>query len=86
MLEVGKQAGQFFELRVDHQGRKSYALKSLEQYSKEHSNREQPSKKYFAATTLPEIISTYPSIRKDAKQADLDKGTCSFIVMSAGLT
>ncbi len=61
MMDVGKQAGEFFETRRDVEtGRgKSYRLKSLEQYGREHNCVEQPSKKYFKGTLLPEIIQAY---------------------------
>jgi dual specificity protein kinase YAK1 len=82
MLEVGKQSGQFFETVLDSYGNKTYRLKSMEQYSKEHNTQEQPSKRYFQATTLPEIIKTYPIVRKGSKQADIDKGTQLFLLVS----
>jgi dual specificity protein kinase YAK1 len=52
MMEVGKQAGEFFE--TGEQGARK--LKSLEQYSLEHNTTERPSRKYYKGTTLPEII------------------------------
>lgn len=73
MLEVGKQANQFFAPHVDNYGTKRFRLKSLEQYSAERNIREQPSKKYFSATTLPDIINTY-AFRKDAKPQEIEKG------------
>ncbi|KAG8631908.1 hypothetical protein KVT40_001048 [Elsinoe batatas] len=73
MLEVGKQSGEFFEKAHDEFGRRSYRLKSMEQYSREHSTKEQPSKKYFTASTLPEIIKTYPMPRKGMKPAEIDR-------------
>ncbi|KAI4106876.1 MAG: hypothetical protein LQ339_002848 [Xanthoria mediterranea] len=45
MLEMGKQSGEFFEKTHDEYGRRSYRLKSMEQYSREHGSKEQPSKK-----------------------------------------
>lgn len=74
MLEVGKQSGEFFEKTHDEFGRKTYRLKPMEQYSREHGTKEQPSKKYFSATTLPEIIRNYPMPRKGMKQAEIDRG------------
>jgi dual specificity protein kinase YAK1 len=76
MLEMGKQAGEFFEKRhdVDDYGRRTYHLKSMEQYSREHGTKEQPSKKYFQATTLPEIIRSYAMPRKNMKQSEIDRG------------
>ncbi|KAI1131495.1 kinase-like domain-containing protein [Nemania abortiva] len=73
MIEVGKQAGDFFEKRQDEYGRKSYHLKSMEQYSRERSTKEQPSKKYFQANTLPEIIKTYPLPRKNMKPSEVER-------------
>ncbi|KAF4553652.1 Protein kinase domain-containing protein 8 [Elsinoe fawcettii] len=73
MLEVGKQSGEFFEKTHDEFGRRNYRLKSMEQYSREHSTKEQPSKKYFTASTLPEIIKTYPMPRKGMKPAEIDR-------------
>lgn len=79
MLEMGKQSGQFFEKTQDEFGRKSYRLKSLEQYSREHNTKEQPSKKYFQASTLEEIIRSYPMPRKNMKQAEVERGTFPFL-------
>jgi dual specificity protein kinase YAK1 len=69
MIDVGKQAGEFFETRRDSETgqRKTYRLKSREQYSREHNTQEQPSKKYFKGTLLPDIIQSY----------DRDKGSSS---------
>ncbi|KAI0393673.1 kinase-like protein [Xylariaceae sp. FL0594] len=73
MIEVGKQAGDFFEKRQDEFGRKTYHLKSMEQYSRERGTKEQPSKKYFSSTNLSEIIKTYPMPRKHMKQNEIDR-------------
>ncbi|KAB5557969.1 kinase-like domain-containing protein [Coniochaeta sp. 2T2.1] len=73
MIEMGKQAGEFFEKRSDEFGRKTYHLKSMEQYSREHGTKEQPSKKYFQQSTLPEIIKSYPMPRKNMKQQEIDR-------------
>ena len=60
MIEVGKTAGEFFERPGSEPGqRHNYKLKPIEQYSREHNTQEQPSKKYFKGTTLPEIIQSY---------------------------
>jgi dual specificity protein kinase YAK1 len=77
MLEMGKQAGEFFEKTQDEFGRKSWRLKSMEQYSREHNTKEQPSKKYFQANTLEEIIRSYAMPRKNMKQAEIDRGKFS---------
>ncbi|OJJ46575.1 hypothetical protein ASPZODRAFT_1974451 [Penicilliopsis zonata CBS 506.65] len=73
MLEMGKQSGEFFEKSHDEFGRKTYRLKSLEQYSREHNTKEQPSKKYFQASTLEEIIRSYPMPRKNMKPAEMER-------------
>ncbi|KAI9793065.1 MAG: dual specificity protein kinase yak1 [Peltula sp. TS41687] len=73
MLEMGKQSGEFFEKTHDEFGRRTYRLKSMEQYSREHGTKEQPSKKYFQATTLPEIIRSYAMPRKNMKQAEIER-------------
>lgn len=74
MLEMGKQSGEFFEKTHDEYGRRTYRLKNMEQYSREHNTKEQPSKKYFQATTLPEIIRTYAMPRKNMKPAEIERG------------
>ncbi|RCI13926.1 hypothetical protein L249_7931 [Ophiocordyceps polyrhachis-furcata BCC 54312] len=73
MLDMGKQAGEFFEKRQDEFGRRTYHLKSMDQYAREHNTKEQPSKKYFQASTLPEIIKSYPMPRKNMKQVEIDR-------------
>lgn len=87
MLESGKQTSQFFEFHPpsptfpqqssfsspSSQG--SWKLKSLERYSKENSVQELPSKKYFSASVLGEIIRTYPISRKGLKENEIAKGT-----------
>lgn len=74
MLEMGKQSGEFFEKAHDEYGRRTYRLKSMEQYSREHGTKEQPSKKYFSATTLPEIVKNYPMPRKNMKPNEIERG------------
>ncbi len=46
----------------------------MEVYSREHGTKEQPSKKYFQQSTLPEIIKSYPMPRKNMKQPEIDRG------------
>jgi dual specificity protein kinase YAK1 len=80
-MENGKQVHEFFNkepLNPEPYGRGGHVfrLKSMEQYSKEHNTTEQPSKQYFKATTLPEIIKGYAFAKKGAKQSDIDKGQC----------
>ncbi|BGP48962.1 dual specificity protein kinase yak1 [Rhodotorula kratochvilovae] len=73
MLDKGKQTSHFFESHSDEYGRRRYRLKSLERYAQEYKANEQPSKKYFSASTLPEIIKQYPIVRKGLKEAEVDK-------------
>ena len=74
MVEMGKQGGEFFEKRQDEFGRRTYHLKGMEQYAREHNTKEQPSKKYFQQSTLPDIIKSYPMPRKNMKQNEIDRG------------
>lgn len=74
MLEMGKQSGEFFEKRSDEFGRRTYHLKSMEQYSREHGTKEQPSKKYFQATKLEDIIRSYAMPRKNMKPSEVERG------------
>ena len=74
MLEVGKQSGEFFEKAHDEFGRRTYRLMSMDQYSRAHGTKEQPSKKYFTATRLPDIIRNYPMPRKGMKQNEVERG------------
>lgn len=73
MLEMGKQTNNFFASYNDEYGRKRYRLKSIEQYSRENNTNEQPGKKYFAATTLPDIIKSAAGSGK-GKLTENDKG------------
>ncbi|SMR47064.1 unnamed protein product [Zymoseptoria tritici ST99CH_3D1] len=73
MLETGKQSGEFFEKVHDEFGRRTYRLKSMEQYAREHGTKEQPSKKYFQQTRLPDIIRAYPMPRKGMKPNEMER-------------
>lgn len=91
MLDMGKQTSQFFNCTVDVYGQKQYKLKSLEQYSREHSTNEQPGKQYFKANSLPEIIqqAPMPSFKSSPRQAhEIEKemnNRASFIDFCQGL-
>ena len=76
MLEMGKQSGEFFERAPDEYGRRPWKLKAMEQYAREHGTKEQPSKKYFQATNLQDIIRSYAMPRKNMKQNEIDRGNC----------
>ncbi|KAG5519191.1 hypothetical protein PMAC_002279 [Pneumocystis sp. 'macacae'] len=75
MIEMGKQSKDFFEKIIDNAGHKVYCLKTMEQYEKEHNTIETPNRRYFSASTLPEIIRTYPIQKKIEKSSNIDKET-----------
>jgi hypothetical protein len=78
MIEMGKSAHQFFDQKLDDHGQKHYHLKPMEQYAMEQDKQEQPSKRYFKASSLAELITTYPMARKDSMSPkELEKGTYS---------
>ncbi|KAI8880502.1 kinase-like protein, partial [Backusella circina FSU 941] len=62
MVEVGKNAHRYFD--KEPIGDRKYRFKSLDEYSQEQGRVEQPSKRYFAAKTLPDLINNYPIMRK----------------------
>ncbi|KAJ3359769.1 dual specificity protein kinase yak1 [Allomyces javanicus] len=70
MLEVGKNAKTFFQKLADAPNAK-YRLKPRDQYARERNTTEQPSKRYFAGTTLRDVVMQYPVSRK-LQGADLD--------------
>jgi dual specificity protein kinase YAK1 len=75
LLEAGKQVNEFFNvIGSDELGRKKYALKPMDQYAREHQTDEQPSKQYFKATKLPDIIKSYTLPKKITTQPEVDKG------------
>ncbi|CAG8484985.1 3045_t:CDS:2 [Acaulospora colombiana] len=73
MIEVGKTDHEYFDRYINEHGQKKYRLKTMEQYMKDNNCVEQPSKRYFSATTLPEIIRSYPIMRKGVTQKDVEK-------------
>ncbi|KAI8149914.1 kinase-like domain-containing protein [Fennellomyces sp. T-0311] len=89
MIEMGKNASRYFERYTDEQGEKKYKLRSLEQYSREQGKSEQPSKRYFTARTLPDLINNYPIMRKasmSAKEIEKEKqNRLAFIDFLQGL-
>ncbi|KAJ3066204.1 dual specificity protein kinase yak1, partial [Quaeritorhiza haematococci] len=54
-------------------GKPTYRLKPMEKYEAEQKCTEQPSKRYFAGTTLPEIINSYPVMRRGLSQKEVEK-------------
>lgn len=75
MIEMGKHGHRYFEKYIDQDGKKRYKFKSLEQYSREQGKAEQPSKRYFSATTLEDLINNYPILRKSSMTPrEIEKG------------
>lgn len=79
MLEMGRNAGLYFE-KATHTG--IYKLKDQEQYSKDIDSQnphksngaeEKPSKRYFSAVKLEEILMTYPMKSSSLSQKEVDK-------------
>ncbi|KAK5670472.1 dual specificity protein kinase yak1 [Batrachochytrium dendrobatidis] len=64
MCERSRHALNFFDKHDGSNNKNVFSLKSMESYMKERGTVEQPSKRYFKGTTLPEIINTYPVMRK----------------------
>lgn len=74
MIEVGKNAHRYFD-NVSNTGEKRYELKSLDKYAREQGKSEQPSKRYFSAKTLPDLIANYPIMRKSQMSIkEIEKG------------
>lgn len=80
MVEVGKNSHRYFDREITPEGGKRYVLKSIEKYSAEQSKSEQPSKRYFSAKALPELINSYPITRKSQMtQSEMDKGNVEWL-------
>ncbi|KAJ2671626.1 dual specificity protein kinase yak1, partial [Coemansia sp. RSA 1285] len=60
MLEKARRTDEFFNYLGPH----IWDYKSMAQYSRERNTDEKESKRYFAATTLDELITTYPVRRR----------------------
>ncbi|KAJ2820768.1 dual specificity protein kinase yak1, partial [Coemansia furcata] len=60
MLERARRTDEFF----NYLGPSTWDLKSMVQYAREHNVEEKQSKRYFNATTLEELITTYPLRRR----------------------
>ncbi|KAI9594637.1 kinase-like domain-containing protein [Syncephalis fuscata] len=73
LIEFGKASPQFFDRVAEEKGRPRYQLKSMERYMAERNVVEKPSKRYFQSTTLPEIIMTYPVIRKNLSAKEMER-------------
>ncbi|TPX34815.1 hypothetical protein SmJEL517_g02534 [Synchytrium microbalum] len=88
MIERGKTAFNFCNKSMGPDGKMVYSLKTMEQYSLEQDCTEAPSKKYFVGTTLAEVISSYPVVKKGLSQKEIEKemqNRLSFIDFLQGL-
>ncbi|RKP38959.1 kinase-like protein, partial [Dimargaris cristalligena] len=72
MIEMGKQAGLYFERNTNHFSDRKYQFKSLEQYSRENNRKEVPSKKYIKGATIAEIVNLYPFSPKVRTAVEID--------------
>lgn len=75
MIEVGKNAGDFFEKHRSSGGRYQYAMKSRQQYAAEHQCKEPVSKRYFAVASLEDTIKGYPLTKRHASPTEMERGT-----------
>lgn len=87
MIEVGKNAHRYFDRDLSR-GEKRYELKPIEKYSREQGKSEQPSKRYFSAKQLPDLINSYPIMRKaQMSTKEIDKGkVISVIILTTRTT
>ena len=78
-MDTGEQTHQFFDSHTDNFGHKKYRLKTLEQYSREINASEQPGKRYFKGTTLPDVINQAPMSHFDPSRhgTEIEIGECT---------
>ncbi|KAJ2341546.1 dual specificity protein kinase yak1, partial [Coemansia sp. RSA 2618] len=60
MLEKARRTDEFF----NYLGPSTWDLKPMEQFARERNTEEKESRRYFSATTLDELITTYPIKRR----------------------
>ncbi|KAJ2432963.1 dual specificity protein kinase yak1 [Coemansia sp. RSA 2522] len=65
MLEKARRTDEFF----NYLGPSTWDFKPMDQFSRERNTEEKESKRYFSATTLEELITTYP-IRRRVSEAE----------------
>ena len=78
MIEVGKNAGEYFEKHRGGSGRYQYTMKTRQQYAAEHDCKEPVSKRYFAVASLEDTIKGYPLSKRNASEQDIDRGIFFF--------
>lgn len=79
MIEKGRFSHRYFN-RAEQGGRICYVMKSRRQYSHERHRTEKPSKQYFTAHKLDELIMTYPMPRKHMSREEKDRGKTTLLV------
>ncbi|KAF8964312.1 dual specificity protein kinase yak1, partial [Haplosporangium bisporale] len=74
-FEIEKTSHEFFEVghSFGSSAPKKLRLKSMETYSKEHGVIEQPSKRHYQETTLPDIVNSYAFSKKGMSQKEIEK-------------
>lgn len=73
LLELGKNSRVFFEKNEHHNEKGQWNLKSIEKFNMEYQVTEKPSKRYFQATTLSDLIMQYPYPKKILTQEDFNR-------------
>ncbi|KAI3656201.1 hypothetical protein MP638_002650 [Amoeboaphelidium occidentale] len=73
LLEYGKSTLNFFNKIVTADKNAVYTLKSIEQYNLEKHANEQPSKRYFTAKTLKDLVMNYPMSKSIQTKPDVEK-------------
>ncbi|KAG7717715.1 hypothetical protein KL949_002989 [Ogataea haglerorum] len=73
MIDMGKNSMNFMNKIELPNGKHTYQLKSMEQYSKENNVKETPGKEYFKQRYLEDIIMNYQLPKKNMTQQMIDK-------------
>lgn len=76
MLDNGSTAPDFFNKLEDLDGRRTWVMKTREQYSRDHGKAEMPGKKYFNETKLPPLILNYNQARHGLDELEKERGRC----------
>lgn len=83
MLDNGSTAPDFFNKLEDLDGRRTWVMKSREQYSRDHGKAEMPGKKYFNETKLPPLILNYNQARHGLDEIEKERGKNSDFLSAA---
>lgn len=76
MLDNGSTAPDFFNKLEDLDGRRTWVMKTREQYSRDHGKAEMPGKKYFNETKLPPLVLNYNQARHGLDELEKERGRC----------